>query len=406
MNLFEPRTFSTDWEIMVVDRLNRCLPEEKIIGFAGMLEQELGLPVHIDWDSMEFALGINYSWSQFIDRLVLATDRAAQILGEHDLDLFPTASHPVKPIFNGSHIHIGSIHDETECIKLENRTMKYMPVFGAISANSPVCKGALTGFKSFRIRSLAHYCSFPNTPRVPETSQPAWGSDIVPKLYGSPTMEVRILDCTSSRRLLAELALFTAAFIHHQGTVDEESGPMGPDNYRDLITNRWIAARDGLQATMFWNGGTKPVAEIACEMLDECEGALEALGARRTDLSLLENMIRKRICQADFVIDLISRYPDPHCFNSVYAKLIRNWEVLDEYIEEAPKLDPIKLPDQDAIVAEHLANVGEMTHSYSMWDAMFYPPTVTSEVIRQLEKRGMIARRISPERGEMLYRKG
>jgi hypothetical protein len=31
MDLFEPRSFSTDWEIMVIDRLERCVNTEKIL---------------------------------------------------------------------------------------------------------------------------------------------------------------------------------------------------------------------------------------------------------------------------------------------------------------------------------------------------------------------------------------
>jgi hypothetical protein len=64
MNLFDPRTFSTDWEVMVVDKLERCVESEKLMGFAGILNREFDLPIHDDWNTLEFALGINSSFDQ------------------------------------------------------------------------------------------------------------------------------------------------------------------------------------------------------------------------------------------------------------------------------------------------------------------------------------------------------
>ena len=106
------------------------------------------------------------------------------------------------------------------------------------------------------------------------------------KLYGAPTLEVRICDCTSSRRLLAELAAFIAAFVHHRGTQELESH-YTPGDYRDCLTNRWAAARYGLQATFHWNGRARPVVEVLGEMLDASREELRILGVNRSDLHLL-----------------------------------------------------------------------------------------------------------------------
>ena len=45
MNLFDPRTFSTDWEVMVVDKLERCVSNDKLTAFAGVLRRDSGLPI-------------------------------------------------------------------------------------------------------------------------------------------------------------------------------------------------------------------------------------------------------------------------------------------------------------------------------------------------------------------------
>src|SRR5918992_1541573 len=120
MNLFYPRTFSTDWEVMVIDRLERCVQTDKLMAFAGYLRQACDLPVQI--------------WN----RIRTVTDRATQIVGEFELDLFPAGAHPVEEMFNAAHIHVGSIYDESKGVYLENQLLKYAPAFAALAANSPL----------------------------------------------------------------------------------------------------------------------------------------------------------------------------------------------------------------------------------------------------------------------------
>jgi len=61
MNIFEPKTFSTDWEIPLVDSLERIVPMEKIRGFAGAIGRECDHPVHFDYNALEFGMGVNRS---------------------------------------------------------------------------------------------------------------------------------------------------------------------------------------------------------------------------------------------------------------------------------------------------------------------------------------------------------
>ena len=194
MNLFHPRTFSTDWEVMVVDKLDRCVGTEKLQAFAGFLSREYDLPINVDWDSLEFALGINASFEQLWERIRTVTDRATQIVREFDLDLFPAAAHPVRPVLVGSHVHVGTLHDETAGLHLENQMLRYAPAFAALAANSPVSRGRRGEFKSYRVRDRAYGCTVPVTIRDPQLAQNSWGNDASAKLYGAPTLEVRICD--------------------------------------------------------------------------------------------------------------------------------------------------------------------------------------------------------------------
>ena len=369
-NLFDPRTFSTDWEVMVTDKLLRSVQPEKLFGFAGALQSEFDLPITIDWNTIEFALGINTSLSQIWERIRRVTDRAGQLVREFDCDLFPAGSHPLDEMFNASHVHVGTVHDESAAIRLESEMMPVVPAFAALAANSPIARRQVGGFKSWRVREQAHGCTRPVSFRDPALAQYVWGTDVGPKFESAPTVEVRITDCASSRRLLAEMATFIAAYLHHRGGQMAGHEPPTPEDYRDALTNRWAAARWGMQASFRWNGAARPVADILDEMLDACADALALLGARRSDLTMINAMIEKRVCQADLVLDLAGRYPDPYLLTCAYSKLMRHWTVFDEYVEGARALEPAPPPDAEAILGEHLAVIGEGSHLYRSRDAI------------------------------------
>lgn len=403
MNLFHPRTFSTDWEIMALDRLDRTLGMEKLAAFAGFLSRETELPIQIDWNTLECAMGVNTSFAQLWERIQKVTDRAGQLVREYDCDLFPAGAHPTEEMFNASHIHVGTIHDESAAVGVANQMIRYAPAFAALAANSPVAHGRRGEFKSYRVQHMAHGADQPNSVTDPTLSQQLSWTDACPKLYVVPTLEIRIPDCASSRRFLAEMATFVAAFVHHLGTRDWTERPTLPQ-YQDCLTNRWLAARHGLQATFAWNQEPRPVVVVLNEMLDQCREELAALGVKRSDLTLIHQMLEKRVCQADYVIGLAARYPDPVCLTSAYAKLMRHWTVFDEYLETAPTLDPMPLPNDEEILAEHLALVGDGTHFYCSRDAMHYPPAIADALIERLIEQGTVAHEITESRGVRLSR--
>jgi hypothetical protein len=388
---------------MVIDRLERSVNTEKCDAFAGLLHAELDLPIHHDWMTIEFAPGINASFGQFWDRIRRATDRAVEIVREYDLDLFPAGAHPIEGIFNAAHVHVGSIHDESEGIRLENHMLQYVPAMAAMAANSPLSHGRVGEFKSYRVRHLAHGCTRPGSVRDPHFSQSTWGGDASPKLFGAPTMEVRIIDCASSRRLLAEMATFIAAFLHRLGENVPQRRPTRRE-YRDCLTNRWAAARYGMQATFLWGGKARPVADVLDEMLDQCADALAGLGVKRSGLTLINTMIRKRVCQADFALSLARRYADPYLLTSAYAKMVRHWEACDEYFATAAALEPMPAPDEKAILNEHLTWVGEGTHFYRLRNAMYYPAPLANEIMERMVRRGLVRREVTHDRGMLLHR--
>ena len=204
------------------NRLERCVSEEKLAAFAGVSRSELQLPIQTDWNTLEFALGINTSLGQLWERIRRATDRATQLVREMDLDLFPAAAHPVEAMYKPPISTSAPYMTRAGRSSWRARSCRYVPVFGALAANSPVSRGRSGGFKSYRMRHFADECTVPIAPRDPLLAQATWGTDACAKLYGSPTLEVRITDCASSRRLLAELATFAAAWVHRLGERLEE----------------------------------------------------------------------------------------------------------------------------------------------------------------------------------------
>jgi gamma-glutamyl:cysteine ligase YbdK (ATP-grasp superfamily) len=389
MNLFDPRTFRVDWEMPVIDRLERSVGNDKLTGFAQMLAAELGLPIQTDWNAIECPMGINSSFDQIRERIQCVTDRVGQFLRAYDLCLCPAGSHPTESMFFASHVHVGTITDRARAIHLENALIPYAPLFAALSANSPFHMGRRGEYKSYRVRYRAHWNVVPASGRDPNFSQTMRGTDAGIQMERIPTLEVRIVDSCSSRRLLAELTTFVAAFVHHCGR-DIPTGRPDPNTYRDSLINRWAAGKYGMQATFRWEGGARPVADILDEMLDRCSEDLAALGCKRSDLTMINQMLAKRTCQADYLTSLFDRHPDPALLSAAVHKLMRHWTVFDEFLEAAPVLDPMPVIDEEAVLSAHLEDLGEGMPANRLNFVMCFPPPAMEAVRNALIERGQI----------------
>jgi hypothetical protein len=198
------------------------------------------------------------------------------------------------------------------------------------------------------------------------------------------------------------MATFVAAYTQHRG--DKISGEPTTMAHRESIANRWVAARDGMQATFIWRGLARPVAEVLSEMLDECSENLAQLGARRSDFVLIEMMIRKRKCQADYLLTLAERYPDPYQLGSVVVKMLRHREAYDEFLEQGLVLDPRPPLDQDQIRELHLNEIGEATLFQHSRDIMRLPAPTVDAILKELIDSGEVCCEVIPERGKLLSR--
>jgi hypothetical protein len=159
-----------------------------------------------------------------------------------------------------------------------------------------------------------------------------------------------------------------------------------------------------MQATFRRHGRTITVAEMLAEMLDTCTQELQALGVNTHDLVLVNAMIDKRICQADLVLRLAERYPDPYALASVYGKLLRDWEWFDDYLLQATPLDPRPALSEQDIIMEHVKAIGEGTYYYRTRDVMNFPAAAADAVVEEAINAGLIRREYYSERGVVLSR--
>jgi carboxylate-amine ligase len=198
-----------------------------------------------------------------------------------------------EPTF-GLHVHVG-VGDAESAITLYNRLRTHLPLFLALSANSPFWQGRDTGLASARTpifqafprvgipRAFAGYAHYVDTVdlllRSGAFSDPTflwWDVRPQPRLG---TVEVRIMDVQArpgdTRVLLALLQSVARLELEEGYQVDELAGTM-----EVLVENRFLASRDGMEARLI-----DPVAEqrvpartVLSRLLDAARPHAEDLG--------------------------------------------------------------------------------------------------------------------------------
>jgi carboxylate-amine ligase len=171
------------------------------------------------------------------------------------------------------HVHVG-MPDAEAAIRAYNGLRAHLPLFQALAANSPFWHGRDSGLASARaqvFRALprseipAAFASFGEYVESVEALAAAgdmpdytflwWDIRLHPVLG---TVEVRSMDSQSSLADVAGLSALVHALARRAA---EEHGPW---EHRDaLMESSFRAARDGLEATLWYDGELRPVREIA-----------------------------------------------------------------------------------------------------------------------------------------------
>jgi glutamate---cysteine ligase / carboxylate-amine ligase len=192
------------------------------------------------------------------------------------------------------HVHVG-VPDSEDAVRVLNGFRHSLPVMLALSANSPFCQGRDSGFASLR---TVIFQGFPRTgaPRrfkgyadyidvvdamiasgaLPDPSFIWWDVRLQPALG---TVELRVMDAQST--LIDNAALI--ALVQSLACLELEGEPMDREIAPEVLAeNRFIAARDGMQARLIDpdNRRLVPVRELLDDLLTRCGPHADALGCQ------------------------------------------------------------------------------------------------------------------------------
>ncbi len=199
----------------------------------------------------------------------------------------------------GIHVHVG-MPDGDACIRVMNQLLPIMPVFLAISANSPFWQGQDTGLAASRIKIFEglsqggmpfyfndwhdfEHCAS----RLLATGSIDSVRDIWWEMRPHPdfgTLEVRIGDMPLN---LADTAAYIA-YVHAEAMFAlnvAETLRVHPSLIRE---NRWRACRHGIEATII-----DPHSEALIPLLDWLERRLDILLANGADHDAIELVGRR-----------------------------------------------------------------------------------------------------------------
>ena len=192
------------------------------------------------------------------------------------------------------HVHVG-MPDTATAMLAFNGLRRHLPLLQALAANSPYWYGIDSGFDSARAQVFREYprSEIPRAFRgfddyertieaivagaeIPDYTFLWW--DIRPHpLLG--TVEVRAMDAQADLRTVAGLAALVHGLALH-----EVASPRPAEDQGVLEESSFRAARDGLHATVWFDGALRPVPEVAARSL--------ALARRHRDAPELEEIER------------------------------------------------------------------------------------------------------------------
>jgi carboxylate-amine ligase len=195
-----------------------------------------------------------------------------------------------EPTF-GLHVHVG-VPDAEAALRALNALRRHLPVLLALSANSPFWQGRDSGLASARTPAFQ---TFPRTgiarrfrdygdyveaidvlvrsDAIPEPTFLWWDARLQPALG---TVEVRVMDAQTRVEDTAALAALVQCLVRLESGREAEVG--AADAPEVVAENRFIAARDGMRASLIDPPHRRPVAEFLAGLLEECEPIARALG--------------------------------------------------------------------------------------------------------------------------------
>jgi len=207
-------------------------------------------------------------------------------------------------LISGLHIHVAMPNEES-AIRAYNASITYLPIFLALSANSPFTLGEDTGLQSYRSKiferlpragipeyfgSYREYCSLMDQLYATGTiasAKDVWWDVRIHQGFG--TVELRVCDAFYDRERLRLIALFYQVLLHHM-----TQQPVGRVYQQISKQNKWNAVRHGMKGSFIEGDSVVSIRQKAHELADRLEraGSFDALGASR-EVPALHDLIEK-----------------------------------------------------------------------------------------------------------------
>ena len=212
-------------------------------------------------------------------------------------------------LISGLHIHIG-MPGSKEAIRSYNATIKYMPIFLALSANSPFEHGEDSGLHSYRteifqqlpragipqsFESYAEYCELMDQLKVTKTIKTikdVWWDVRIHQVFG--TVELRISDAFFDYERLRLMVLFYQALLIYVTRY-----PVEKEFYQIAKQNKWNAVRHALDGRFIDGNRVSTIREKAKELVANIaeEGIFEELHREKEIESLMTLLDQEPISQ-------------------------------------------------------------------------------------------------------------
>jgi carboxylate-amine ligase len=209
------------------------------------------------------------------------------------------------------HVHIGIPEPET-AIRVANRLRVHLPLLLALSANSPYWQGRDTGLASSRTpvfqafprvgipRAFESYDDYVEAvdllircDAVPEPTFLWWDVRPQPR-FG--TVELRVMDAQTSVWQTAALVALVQSLCRMEAEGCYTS-PEAVGAYEALVENRFLAARDGIEARLIEVDLERrvPAVELLADLIVACTPHAQALGCQ-AELASIHELARRNGC--------------------------------------------------------------------------------------------------------------
>jgi carboxylate-amine ligase len=212
-------------------------------------------------------------------------------------------------LISGLHIHI-ALPDEDAAINGYNASIKYLPLFLALSANSPFALGEDTGLQSYRSKifqrlpragipeyfeTYREYCALIDQLHESgtiESIKDVWWDVRLHQIFG--TIELRVCDAFYDRKRLRLITLFYQALMIYAA-----DHPCAREFHQISRQNKWNAIRYGLEGDFIDGSNKTTIRKKIFELIDifEDDGIFGRIGEANDAEALRELAAQATIAQ-------------------------------------------------------------------------------------------------------------